>query len=254
MKNKQQAITKKSELLKHLSKLLLCIPLLIAVLQSSCRKEFGNTQIISIEGVIKDDASKQVLNGIFITIDAIKSPSSWEGWDGYRKTVGSVTTDANGHYKVKLKVYNDAERLEFYLNPGKLNSGYVDSQPNIQLSSLNLNGNNKFDFTLSPIGILKIHFRNAIPIANTDFFYFGWSANGNGWPAGLLQKENCGTVSVSQALTWTGKDVCGIFTIGTIAEQFTHIWWHVEKGGVINLYRDSVYVKRGVVTDFNLNY
>ena len=235
-------------------KLILYMPLLLVFIQTSCKKDLANFQIITIEGVVKEDASKQALNGIFITIDAIKSPSSWEGWDGKRETVESVTTDANGYYKVKLKVFKDAERLEFYLNPAKLNKDYVDSQRDVQLSTLNVNGNNKQDFTLSPIGILKIHFKNSTPVSATDFFYFGWYANGNGWPSGIIQKENCGTVPASQALTWTGKDVCGIFTVGTIAEQFTHVWWHVNKNGVIHDYQDSIFVSRVIVNDFQLNY
>lgn len=221
-------------------------------LQISCKKDFRNFQVITIEGVVKDDASKQPLSGIFITIDAIKSPTSWEGWDGRRETVGSVTTDANGYYKVKLRVFKGAERLEFYLNPGQLNKGYVESQRNIELSHLNGNGNT--DFTLSPIGILKIHFRNATPVSDLDFFYFDWFANGNGWTTGMIQKENCGTVASSEALTWTGKDVCGIFTVGTIAEKSTHVWWHVEKNGVIHDYQDTIFIKRGIINDFFLNY
>lgn len=219
----------------------------------SCKKE--NIESISVEGVVRDDASKQPLSGIFISIDGLKSPSGMGIiTDGRRKAVGRTTTDANGYYKVKLKVFKEAERLEFYLNPGKLKDGYVDRQQDIYLSDLNRSGSNKIDFTLSPTALLKIKFKNANPVSDTDFFYFGWYAKGNGWTKGIIQKESCGTVAASEALTWTGKDVCGTFTVETIAEQYTHVYWTVKKSGITKQYRDSAFVKRGIVNEFSLNY
>jgi hypothetical protein len=219
----------------------------------SCKKE--GVETISVEGVITDDASKQPLSGVLMSIDAIKSPSGMGIiTDGKRETVGRTTTDANGYYKVKLKVFNEAQHLEFYLNPGKLKKGYVDRQQDIYLSDLNGAGSNRVDFTLSPTALLKIKFRNTNPVSDTDFFYFGWNANGNGGTKGIVQIETCGTVAVSEALTWTGKDVCGTFTVETIAEQNSHVYWTVKKGGVTKQYSDSVFVKRDIVNEFSVNY
>lgn len=231
----------------------LIILLLLITVTFSCTKEGIDT--VTVEGVVRDDASKDPLVGIYISIDGIKSPSGMGIiTDGKRETVGRTTTDANGYYKVKLKVFKEAERLEFYLNPGKIREGYVDRQQDIYLSSINKSGSNKVDLSLSPTALLKINFKNASPVSNSDFFYFGWYANGNGWTKGIIQKDNCGTVAASEALTWTGKDVCGNFTVETIAEQYSHVYWTVTKSGITKQYGDSVLVKRGIINQFSLNY
>ena len=219
----------------------------------SCKKE--DVETIVVEGAVADDASKNPLAGIIIFIDGIKS-SSGMGiiTDGKRETVGRATTDANGYYKAKLKIFKDAEYLEFYLNPGKPKQGYVERQQDIYLSNLDKNGSNKVDFTLSPTALLKINFKNASAVSDSDFFYFSWMADGNGWPKGILQKENCSSVAASEALTWTGKDVCGIFTVETIAEKYTTVFWTVKKSGITKQYWDSVFVKRGLINEFSLNY
>lgn len=219
----------------------------------SCRKEGINT--INVEGVVRDDASKKPIAEIFIAIDGIKSPSGMGIiTDGKREAVGQARTDANGYYRVKLKVFKGAERLELYLNPGKMKDGYVERQQDVYISDIDKSGSNKLDFTLSPTAVLKIKFKNVNAVSDSDFFYFGWYANGNGWTKGVIQKENCGTIPVSEALTWTGKDVCGTYTIETIAELKTHVYWTVKKNGLTKQYRDSVFVKRGIENEFLLNY
>ena len=88
--------------------------------------------IIIVEGYIKDDASNIPLTGITLNIDAIKSPSGMGIiTDGKRKKVGQTVTDANGHYKVKLKLFKEAESIEFWLNRGGANGAYDDSQRDI---------------------------------------------------------------------------------------------------------------------------
>ncbi|HEY5236414.1 MAG TPA: carboxypeptidase-like regulatory domain-containing protein, partial [Rhabdochlamydiaceae bacterium] len=74
----------------------------------SCKKE--DIETITVEGVVRDDASRAPLAGVFISIDRIKSPSGMGIiTDGRRETVGRTTTNANGSYKVKLKVFKEAE-------------------------------------------------------------------------------------------------------------------------------------------------
>ena len=234
---------------------LITLFLLISPTFSCTQEGIESKETISVEGVVRDDASKAPLAGIHISIDGIKSPSGMGIiTDGKRETVGRTTTDANGFYKVKLKVFKEAERLEFYLNPGKLKEGYVDRQQDIYLLTINKGGSNKVDLALSPTALLKIKFKNASPVSDSDFFYFGWYANGNGWTTGIKQKDNCGTVEASEALTWTGKDVCGNFTVETIAEQYTHVYWTVKKSEITTQFGDSVLVKRGIINEFSLNY
>lgn len=131
------------------------------------------TDTITVEGILRDDASKAPIAGIVISIDGIKSPSGMGIiTDGRRKSARRTTTDANGYFKVKLKIFKGAERLEFYLNPGKQKEGYVDRQENIYLSDINRNGNSKLNFTLSPTAVLRIKFKNISPVSDSDFFLF----------------------------------------------------------------------------------
>lgn len=232
------------------------IVILFLAIISSCKKQAIEADIITIEGVVKDEASKEPIAGIVIKVDGIKSPSGMGIiTDGKRKAAGRTSTDANGYYKITLTVFKEAERLEFYLNPANLKEGYVEDQQNINLSNINKSDKNKVDFTLSPTSVLKIKFKNANPVSDADFFHFSWLAkNGHGSPKGLIQKENCGSVTATEALTWTGKDVCGIFTAETFAEKYIYVYWSAKKSGIIKQYLDSVFVKRGMVNEFYLNY
>ncbi len=221
----------------------------------SCLKE--PTETITIEGTVQDKVSKQPLRDVYIIIDGIKSATSGFGGiigNGERKNVGNVITDVNGHYKVKLNVFKGADRVNFYLNPEHPKKGYVENQEDFYLSAIRSNGN-LVNFKLSPTAKLKINFKNVTPFSDADFFYFGWYVSyGEGWPEGVIQEENCGTVKHDEAITWTGKDVCGTYTIGTFADQYTRVYWLVKKNGIQKEYRDSVYVKRGALNQFSLNY
>lgn len=219
----------------------------------ACKKQ--DVDVLTIEGIVRDDASKSAIAGVTISIDAIKSSSGWGILtDGKRVNVARTTTDVNGYYHVKLKVFKDAEILEFYLNPGLRKDDYVEIQKDYSLSALNRRGENRVDFTLSPIALLKINYKNASPVSDSDFFSFSWYDSGKGWTKGVTKRENCGTVLVSDAFTWTGKDVCGSLTASTIAEDYTIVYWTVKKGGMTTNYIDSVFVKRGTTTEFPLNY
>lgn len=225
----------------------------LVIVSFSCKKEEIDPLIV--EGTIKDDITGDPIIGISINIDALKSPSSMGIiTDGRRKTVGQAITDARGYYKVKLKLFKEAERLEFSLNSGNLKEGYVDTQHIVYLSEINKNGNNKIDFLLSPTGLLQIKFKNVQPASASDFFYFGWFDSGKGVTKGILKKENCGTVAENEAFTWTGKEVCGVYTIETIAEEYVDVYWIVKENGITKRYTDTAYVKRGIINEFTLNY
>lgn len=225
----------------------------ITVLSFSCGK--ADIDIMSIEGVVKDYVSGQPVSGVTINIDAIKSPTGMGIiTDGRRKNVGQTITDSKGYYRVKLKVFEEAERLEFTLNSGKEKEGYVTAQHILYFDGINEKESRKFDLKLSATALLRIKFKNAQPFSDSDFFYFGWSDRANGWTRGIIQKENCGTVLPSEALTWTGKDVCGLHTVETAADGTTFVYWNVKKDGVLKQYKDSTYIKRGVINEFNLNY
>lgn len=229
--------------------------LLLLLLCVSCLKE--PTETITIEGTVQDEFSQQPISNIYIIIDGIKSSTSGFGGiidNGERKNVGNVTTDVNGHYKIKLKVFKGADRLNFYLNPENIKKDYSDNQDDLYLSNIKSNGN-LINFKLSPTSQLKISFKNVKPVSDTDFFYFRYfNFTGKGIAGDKVEEENCGSIKHSEAITWTGKDVCGSFTVPILGDRFTYISWLVKKNGVTNQYSDSVFVKRNIVGQFSINY
>jgi hypothetical protein len=221
----------------------------------SCKKEDGEK--ISLEGIVTDDISHQPIAGIEILADAIKSSTGWGILsDGKRASADRAVTDQNGHYKLTAKIFEGAERLEFQISETNMNRSYTYASEDLYLSNVNRSGNNKVDFELSPIARLKINFKNATPVSDSDFFYFGWYPVGGSGTVigGSTQKEDCGTIPPSAAITWTGKDVCGAFTVQTLAGRYTRVYWTVKKGGVTTNFHDSVFINRGVLNQFSINY
>src|ERR1035437_4131737 len=215
---------------------LLLLPLFLI---TSCSKEA--TDSFKIEGLVRDEITLKPIPGVEIFASAV----SGVGF-GRNENVGQAITDADGYYKLKLKVFKGAERLDLYVNGGSVKEGYNEIQ-----QSLYPPASTVVDFKLSPTAILKIKFKNISPVSDKDFFYFGSDETAG---KGLIRKEICGTVMPSDAYTWKGKDVCGIQTIEKLAERFTRIYWAVTKNNIITNYRDSVYVNRGVINEFSLNY
>lgn len=231
----------------------LILLLSLCIVFSSCEKE--DAEIYVIEGRITDDISNQPIEGVQIQVDAVKS-SSGMGLitDGRRETVGEATTDRNGYYKANLIVFNDAQRLEMSINENNLKEGYTDGYIDASLSSLSKGGNTTFNHTLSPTAILKIKFVNANPQTNTDKFILNWCNCGQGLTKGILNRESCGTVKESEGGQWIGQDVCGIYTIEAVAGRKSDFSWYVTKNNETKLYLDSVFVERGVLNEFLINY
>ncbi|MGI8634563.1 MAG: hypothetical protein ACR2KZ_04085, partial [Segetibacter sp.] len=216
---------------------------------SSCEK---GIEMMTIEGFIKDRASLEPIAGIEIFVVAQEAPLRMGIFGGRNENVGQGTTDSKGYYKIMLTVFKEAANLELFINGANLKEGYVSIQPNISLSSLNRSGTNSLNYTLSPTAQFKIKYKNKNPIDDKDFFYFSYQPNGG--TKGVLTDENCGTVIQSEAGIWTGKDVCGAKTFEAIAEKNIFINWTVKKNNVTRYYSDSIYVKRGVINEFHLNY
>lgn len=227
--------------------------LIIAFILLSCEKEA--TDIVIIEGKLRDEVSGQALPGINISVDGVKSPSGMGIIsDGKRKTVGRGVTDANGYYKIKLKVFEEAERLEISLNSDFSNEGYVSREEQVHLSKVNKHGSNNLNYILSPAALLKISFKNESPHSDEDYIDVGWYHNGYGGTKGVIQQENCGTVAPVYGTVWKGKDACAVITVMAFAEQHTNVYWTVGKNGISKQYNVPVLVKRGVVNEFNISY
>ncbi|WP_161890551.1 carboxypeptidase regulatory-like domain-containing protein [Pontibacter russatus] len=237
--------------MKTINFLILLISLLIVI--SSCERK--DVDIFIIEGQITDDISNQPIEGVEIRVDAIKS-SSGMGIisNGKRKTVGKATTDRNGYYKAKLKVFNGAQRLEISINENNKKEGYADGYLDASLSTLNKGASTIFNHAISPTAILKIKFINTSPQSNADKFILNWCNCGQGLTKGIINRENCGTVKESEGGQWIGEDVCGVYTIEAVAGRKSDFSWYVTKNNETRLFLDSVFVARGVLNEFLINY
>ncbi len=236
----------------HKRNTLLLLILLLLVL-SSCEKE--KTDNYTIEGQVRDDITNLPVEGVHISVDAIK-PSSGMGiiTDGKRKTVGEVTTDRNGYYRANLKVFQEAQRLEISINDNNRKEGYTDGYLDVSLSALNKAGSTTLSHTLSPTALLQIKFVNTSPQSDADKFMLNWCNCGQGLTKGILNKESCGTVKESEGGQWIGKDVCGIYTIEAVAGRRTDFSWYVTKHNETKLILGSVFVERGVLNEFLIQY
>lgn len=220
-------------------------------LNSSCEKEMD---AIIIEGIIREEGSNKPIAGIQIFVAAIESSPGMGIIGGRRDYVGQGTTDPVGYYRIKLKVFKKAERLDFDINAAHAKGGYVYTQQAVYLSDLNRRGNNNLDFSLSPVAVLKIKFKNASPVSDFDLFNFSYDSDGNGWVKGIVKKESCGAVAINEGANWIGKDVCGEYTVEAIADKAARVHWTVIKNNVTRQYIDSAYIRRGVINEFSINY
>lgn len=225
----------------------------LLILLSSCDRE--DIDIFTIEGKIIDDVSLQPIEGVQIRVDAIKSPSGMGIiTDGRRETVGVATTDRNGYYKAKLKIFQGAQYLEIFVNENNKKEGYTTGYIDASLSNLNKGVNTTFNHAISPTAILKIKFVNTSPQTESDKFILNWCNCGQGLTKGVLNRESCGTVKESEGGQWIGKDVCGVYTIEAVAGRKSDFSWYVTKNNETKLFLDSVYVERGVINEFLINY
>ncbi|MBX0334457.1 carboxypeptidase-like regulatory domain-containing protein [Pontibacter sp. HSC-14F20] len=225
----------------------------LLIMFSSCEKE--DIDIFIIEGQIRDDLSNQPIEGVHISVDAIKSPSGMGIiTDGKRKRVGEATTDKNGYYKARLKVFQEAQLLEISINENNKKEGYTDGYIDASLSTLNKGGSTNFSHTLSPTATLKIKFVNASPQTDADKFMLNWCNCGQGLTKGIIKRESCGTVQESEGGQWIGKNVCGVYTIEAVAGRKSDFSWYVTKNNETKLYLDSVFVERSVLNEFLINY
>lgn len=234
------------------------IPVLsFLALSFSCELADTDTVLLPVEGIISDHISGEPVAGLTLNIDAIKSPSGMGIiTDGSRVTAAQTTTDSKGYYKAKLKIFEGAETLEFILNSGHEKAGYVETKHTFDFPDLNGSGN-KIDFTMSPTALLLLKIKNTQPASDSDYFGLGWHDRitewSRGWTRGILEKENCGTVT-ENGLIWIGKDVCANYVVEAIAGDYIFIYWTVKKDGVTNEYKDSTYVERGIMNEYILNY
>jgi hypothetical protein len=229
----------------------------ILALSFACELRDQDPELITVYGSISDQLTGEAIASVPINIDAIKSASSMGIiTDGRRVTAGQITTDLKGNYKATLRTFEGAETLEFMINSSHEKVGYTETKHFIGISDLH-NQSNQLDFTLSPTALLRFKIRNADPVADTDYFTLWWHDRIIEWPRGwtrdIVEKENCGIVK-ENGLTWIGKDVCAIYTLEAIAEDYVFFYWTVKEDEVTNEYKDSIYMKRGVVKEYSLNY
>ena len=240
--------------INFLNKTYTIILLLFSIGNFSCEKVA--TDKMTLEGYVRTHGTNDPIGNIIISVDAIK-PGEGMGiiTSGKRERLGQTTTNASGYYKFNLKIFEQAERLSFKINDNLQNAGYHGNFFDRDLSQFNRNGKNNFDFILSKTELLTVHFKNALPVSDEDYFQYTCVDWGTGYSKfDKVKTVNCGTVKLNEAYRWVGKDVCGIETIETSADAYTVVHWFVIKNGIEKSFKDSVFVKEGIPNDFFINY
>ena len=220
-----------------------------SLLAMNCKKKEA-TKTIIVEGIIKDNISNAPVAGIGISIDAIKSPTSMGmSISGRRENIEKLETDINGYYYAKLKVFQDAETLEFNFNrfPHVPAIGYESMSRYLEIVNLKPSASNNIDFLISPITILKIKFENMIPQSDSDRFSCII-------PGNLIDIENCGSVNPTEALNWAGANVCGTYNCETYAEKITKVFWSYRENSISYNRIDSILTKRNIINVIQLEY
>ncbi|PVY39507.1 carboxypeptidase-like regulatory domain-containing protein [Pontibacter virosus] len=231
-------------------KIHLIILLLLLLLTGSCERY--DVDIFTIEGYVTDELNQPVA-GIAIGVDAVKTPSGMGIiTDGKRKSAGNATTQENGYYSAKLKVFKDADRLEVALNENMLD-GYTYRTESAYLPTLNSKGKNTLNFTLYTTAILRIKFVNTKPASDNDTFKFYYYGIWTGKPH-TRKMESCATVQENDNFQWIGKDVCGIYTVEAIVGDEAPIVWYVTKNGETKEFRATILIERGVVNEYLIQY
>jgi hypothetical protein len=222
------------------------------LLLSACIKD--DSRIITVEGHAIDKLSKQPVADLPILVEAVKNGTgTLLTFGGKSAFVGNVKTDANGYYKGRFKIFPEADHLVFYVNALSENPHYIDLKDELYLSEANPNGTTNLDFFVVPKSLLKISFRNATPVSDSDFFSFNYGALGR-WSGRMITEEDCGTVSHNTAYQWIGKNVCGNVTVEVEAERAAMVNWEVIKNGSVRTYFDSVFIRRNLTNEMIINY
>lgn len=224
----------------------------ILILISSCVKdsELSDTYNYSIEGVVIDKGNNNPISNIDLSVDGTKSGSIL---NSVRINLGKTTCDNNGHFKLLFKEYTEAEIYEFTVNSSSTNS-FVKQIFTINAELFKLTPNKSQNILLTAGTILQIKFKNQNPINDSDWFMFGYMADANGWFKINPIDENIGTVKSDNGIVWLGKDVNANRTIQTTADDWTYIYWEVEKSKMRTKYRDSIFCKRDTISTFKINY
>ena len=221
----------------------------ISLFAMNCKKQ-EVTKTIIVEGVVRDNISNAPVAGIGISIDAIKSPTSMGiSASGRRENAEKLVTDNNGYYYAKLKVFQDAETLEFNFNqfPYVSTIGYERMSRDLEIVNLKPSESNNIDFLISPMTVLKIEFKNTNPQNDSDRFSCII-------PGNLINIENCGSINPTEALSWVGRNVCGIYNCETYAEKLTRVFWSYRENGISYNRIDSMLTKRNVINVIQLEY
>jgi hypothetical protein len=139
----------------------------------------------------------------------------------------------------------------YHINDNNENARYLANFFARDLSQFNRIGKNNLDFILSKTELLTIHFKNALPISDEDYFQYISVNWGTGYSKlDKVKAVNCGTVKLNEAYRWVGKGSFGAETIETSANEYTVVHWFVIKNGVERSYKDSFFVKDGLPNDF----
>ena len=139
---------------------------LILFLLTSCEKE--PIYKYHIKGTVLDEITQQPIANMELNFDAIGPV----GFFGTRKVAGSATSDAQGNFECKLKVFEGATQVDprvfTFTND---NYETFNSPLTIPINELKNYRNTPYKIYLLPTATLLIHFKNVNPFSANDYFY-----------------------------------------------------------------------------------
>ncbi|MDQ4140563.1 MAG: hypothetical protein M3142_08550 [Bacteroidota bacterium] len=220
---------------------------------ASCQKDPIDRYLF--RGIVVDEVSRQPVANVAIKIDAIRAGSGMGIINGgRRKPAGNVVTDANGRFECKLKVFESADEIDFFINTLSLDFAPA-SVPRIPVSDLKSYRNNPLTITLRPTATLLVHFKNTNPISGADYFYISSAYPQKSFFSPEINLQtNCGTVQPESDVYWTGQNVCGTYKIKTAIDDITELKWYSKKNNITKPDSAYIYCPRNKITEYTLSY
>lgn len=135
---------------------------------TACKKDKQGE--FSINGVVIDNSTGKGLSGVEITFWASKIISGVYN-SNFEKIV-SIKTDADGKFSTDIKMEKvSAYKIIVYKN------NYFNYEEDISSDSFVDDGSYIFNYSISPIGYIKLRAVNNLPYDSSDFISYRFSSN-----------------------------------------------------------------------------
>lgn len=228
-----------------------CLLLIFSILfLTGCAKK-DDPDVLTIDGYITDEKNQQPVKDADIMV---VGKVSGMGWNLFPSKEYKTKTDQNGYFKLQFSPYLSADYYELSANEFSESTAYSFDELWIPADSLHSERNRSVSIKLKPATTLRIIFKNASPVNDSDLFHFWTYTDQLVSFKKADQLEVYGSVTSEYGDHWLGKDVHASRTGQSPAEEYAYIRWTVQKNNVIKDFNDSVYCPRDKETSFEINY